>query len=128
MFHKNFPGTNPAPLEIKSDPLPNGKRMDLPVAVIASNRPQYLFRMIRSVLSAQGADPSMITVYIDGFFEEPLGVAHLFGLRGIQHTPVSSKNARIAQVRYEYCPVCLKMDSVIYYIFIHLVSSCNIKL
>ena len=54
--------------------------------------------MIRSVLSAQGADPSKITVFIDGYFEEPLAVARLFGIRGIQHTPVSSKNARISQV------------------------------
>ena len=54
--------------------------------------------MIRSVLSAQGADPSKITVFIDGYFEEPLAVARLFGVRGIQHTPVSSKNARISQV------------------------------
>ena len=72
--------------------------MTLPIAVIASNRPNYLYRMIRSVLSAQGADPSKITVFIDGFFEEPLAVARLFGIRGIQHTPVSSKNARISQV------------------------------
>ena len=72
--------------------------MTLPVAVIASNRPNYLYRMIRSVLSAQGADPSKITVFIDGYFEEPLAVARLFGIRGIQHTPVSSKNARISQV------------------------------
>lgn len=72
--------------------------MTLPVAIIASNRPNYLYRMIRSVLSAQGADPSKITVFIDGYFEEPLAVARLFGIRGIQHTPVSSKNARISQV------------------------------
>lgn len=89
--------SNPAPLEIASDPLPNGERMTIPVAVIASNRPNYLYRMIRSVLSAQGADPSKITVFIDGYFEEPLAVARLFGIRGIQHTPISSKNARISQ-------------------------------
>ena len=93
-----FPGSNPAPLDIKSDSLPNGEKVTLPVAVIASNRPNYLYRMIRSVLSAQGADPSKITVFIDGYFEEPLAVARLFGIRGIQHTPVSSKNARISQV------------------------------
>lgn len=98
MFSTFFSGSNPAPLDIKSDPLPNGQKMTLPVAIIASNRPNYLYRMIRSVLSAQGADPSKITVFIDGYFEEPLAVARLFGIRGIQHTPVSSKNARISQV------------------------------
>lgn len=89
--------SNPAPLDIKTDPLPNGEKMTLPVAIIASNRPNYLYRMIRSVLSAQGADPSKITVFIDGYFEEPLAVARLFSIRGIQHTPISSKNARISQ-------------------------------
>ena len=78
--------------------MPNGEKMTLPVAIIASNRPNYLYRMLRSVLSAQGADPSKITVFIDGYFEEPLAVARLFGIRGIQHTPISSKNARISQV------------------------------
>ena len=39
----------------------------------------------------------MITVFIDGFYEEPLAVAKLFGLRGIQHTPIGLKNARISQ-------------------------------
>ena len=57
---------------------------DIPVAIIASNRPQYLYRMLRSLLSADGANPSMITVFIDGFYAEPLAVARLFGLRGIQ--------------------------------------------
>ena len=57
---------------------------EVPVAIIASNRPQYLYRMLRSLLSANGANPSMITVFIDGFYAEPLAVAKLFGLRGIQ--------------------------------------------
>ena len=95
-------GSNPAPLDIKTDPLPNGEKITLPVAIIASNRPNYLYRMLRSVLAAQGADPSKITVFIDGYFEEPLAVARLFGIRGIQHTPISSKNARISQVRSVY--------------------------
>lgn len=54
--------------------------------------------MIRSILSAHGANPSLLTVFIDGYFDEPLAVARLFGVRGIQHTPISSKNARISQV------------------------------
>ncbi|EDO45785.1 predicted protein [Nematostella vectensis] len=89
--------TNPAEIDIKSDPLPGNALLELPVAIIASNRPHYLYRMIRSMLSASGADPKMVTVFIDGYFEEPLAVAKLFGLRGIQHTPISSKNARISQ-------------------------------
>ena len=40
--------------------------------------------MLRSLLSAVGADPDMITVFVDGFYEEPMAVARLFGLRGVQ--------------------------------------------
>ena len=56
-----------------------------------------MFDFYRSLLSADGANPEMITVFIDGFYEEPLSVAKLFGLRGVQHTPIGVKNARISQ-------------------------------
>ena len=53
--------------------------------------------MLRSLLSANGARPEMITVFIDGFYSEPLAVAKLFGLRGVQHAPLGLRNARISQ-------------------------------
>jgi hypothetical protein len=53
--------------------------------------------MLRSLLSAHGANPEMLTVFIDGYCKEPLEVTKLFGLRGIQHTPIGVKNARISQ-------------------------------
>ncbi|XP_012923977.1 protein O-linked-mannose beta-1,2-N-acetylglucosaminyltransferase 1 isoform X2 [Heterocephalus glaber] len=77
--------------------LPDNKVLNVPVAVIAANRPNYLYRMLRSLLSAQGVSPQMITVFIDGYYEEPMDVVALFGLRGIQHTPISIKNARVSQ-------------------------------
>lgn len=89
--------TDPAPLIFNPEPVPNNQVHDVPVAIIASNRPHYLYRMLRSLLSAHGANPEMITVFIDGYFEEPLEVTKLFGLRGIQHTPIGVKNARISQ-------------------------------
>ncbi|XP_055986884.1 protein O-linked-mannose beta-1,2-N-acetylglucosaminyltransferase 1 [Sorex fumeus] len=88
---------DPTPIEFSPDPLPNNKVMNVPVAVIAGNRPNYLYRMLRSLLSAQGVSPQMITVFIDGYYEEPMDVVALFGLRGIQHTPISIKNARVSQ-------------------------------
>ncbi|CAB3383749.1 Hypothetical predicted protein [Cloeon dipterum] len=95
---------DPAPLIFNPARLPNSQVQtdnfpvnDVPVAIIASNRPHYLYRMLRSLLSAHGANPDMITVFIDGYFEEPLEVTKLFGLRGIQHTPIGIKNARISQ-------------------------------
>ena len=53
--------------------------------------------MLRTLLSANGANPDMITVFIDGFYDEPRAVAELFGLRGVQHAPIGVRNARISQ-------------------------------
>ncbi|NXP87451.1 PMGT1 acetylglucosaminyltransferase, partial [Passerina amoena] len=88
---------DPTPIEFNPDPLKDNKVFDVPVAVIAGNRPNYLYRMLRSLLSAQGVNPQMITVFIDGYYEEPMDVVELFGLSGIQHTPISIKNARVSQ-------------------------------
>ncbi|MBN3302274.1 PMGT1 acetylglucosaminyltransferase, partial [Amia calva] len=88
---------DPAPIEFSPDPLPDNRVYDVPVAVIAGNRPNYLYRMLRSLLSAQGVNPQMITVFIDGYYEEPMDVVELFGLKGVQHTPISIKNARVSQ-------------------------------
>lgn len=60
-----------------------GKISQVPILIVASNRPQYLYRMLRTLLSTKGCNPSMITVFIDGYFEEPLEVTKLFGLRGL---------------------------------------------
>uniref|UniRef100_A0AAQ4Q3R4 Protein O-linked-mannose beta-1,2-N-acetylglucosaminyltransferase n=1 Tax=Gasterosteus aculeatus aculeatus TaxID=481459 RepID=A0AAQ4Q3R4_GASAC len=89
---------DPATIEFNPDPLPNNNVFNVPVAVIAGNRPNYLYRMLRSLLSAHGVNPQMITVFIDGYYEEPMDVVELFGLKGVQHTPISIKNARVSQV------------------------------
>lgn len=88
---------DPAPIEFNPEPLQNNKVHEVPVAVIAGNRPNYLYRMLRSLLSAHGVNPHMITVFIDGYYEEPMDVVELFGLKGVQHTPISIKNARVSQ-------------------------------
>uniref|UniRef100_A0A6I8NWN5 Protein O-linked-mannose beta-1,2-N-acetylglucosaminyltransferase 1 n=1 Tax=Ornithorhynchus anatinus TaxID=9258 RepID=A0A6I8NWN5_ORNAN len=88
---------DPTPIEFNPEPLQGNQVANVPVAVIAGNRPNYLYRMLRSLLSVQGVTPQMITVFIDGYYEEPMDVVALFGLRGIQHTPISIKNARVSQ-------------------------------
>uniref|UniRef100_A0A3Q3FSF9 Protein O-linked-mannose beta-1,2-N-acetylglucosaminyltransferase n=1 Tax=Labrus bergylta TaxID=56723 RepID=A0A3Q3FSF9_9LABR len=88
---------DPAPIEFNPDPLINNNVFSVPVAVIAGNRPNYLYRMLRSLLSAHGVNPQMVTVFIDGYYEEPMDVVELFGLKGVQHTPISIKNARVSQ-------------------------------
>ena len=84
-------------INIKAKPLHNNKLCNIPVAIIASNRPYYLYRMLRKLLSAHGADPKMMTVYIDDFNPAPAAVAKLFNIRAIQHKPVCSKSCRIQQ-------------------------------
>ncbi|XP_056131766.1 protein O-linked-mannose beta-1,2-N-acetylglucosaminyltransferase 1 [Lampris incognitus] len=88
---------DPAPIEFNPEPLPTNNVFNVPVAVIAGNRPNYLYRMLRSLLSAHGVNPQMVTVFIDGYYEEPMDVVELFGLKGVQHTPISIKNARVSQ-------------------------------
>ncbi|XP_052830859.1 protein O-linked-mannose beta-1,2-N-acetylglucosaminyltransferase 1 [Octopus bimaculoides] len=88
---------DPAPIVFNPTTLPQQKISQVPVAVIASDRPHYLYRMLQSILSTPGANPGMITVFIDGYYEEPLEVTKLFGLIGVQHTPLGVKNARISQ-------------------------------
>lgn len=76
------------------EPLPASS---IPVAVIASNRPQYLYRMLSTLLAVRGANPDKIVVFIDGQFEEPYQIGKLFGLKTYQHVPVGVRNARISQ-------------------------------
>ncbi|XP_046860054.1 protein O-linked-mannose beta-1,2-N-acetylglucosaminyltransferase 1-like [Xenia sp. Carnegie-2017] len=104
MFCDKFEGygslcscNNPAPIEIKTTPLKLEKIQDIPVAVIASNRPHYLYRGLRSMLSAHGAKKELFTVFIDGFFEEPAAVARLYDVKVEQHIPISCGISRIAQ-------------------------------
>lgn len=67
---------------------------------MASNRPHYLLRMLRGLQKVAGLNPSMVTVFIDGFWKEPASVTRLMGIKLQQHAGVSSKNARIAQVNH----------------------------
>ena len=53
--------------------------------------------MLKSLLSANGVNRSMITVFVDGYFEEPLHITKLFGVRVFQHMPIGKRNARVSQ-------------------------------
>lgn len=89
--------TNPAPIDLRGSPLLGSRVANLPIAVIAANRPHYLYRMLRGLLTTPGVDPNMVTVYIDGFYDEPSAVAELFQVSVVEHTPICSKNCRISQ-------------------------------
>ncbi|KAK3092046.1 hypothetical protein FSP39_024700 [Pinctada imbricata] len=88
---------DPEPITFNPESLVKNNIADVPVTIIASDRPHYLYRMLKALLTTPGANSKMVTVFIDGYFEEPLEVTKLFGLRGIQHTPLGKKNARVCQ-------------------------------
>ena len=66
---------------------------------MASKRPSYLLRMLLGLQKVEGLDPSMMTVFIDGFWPEPASVTRLLGVKLEQHAGVSRLNARIGQVK-----------------------------
>lgn len=80
----------------KFSEIQNWQLSKVPIVVIASNRPYYLFRMLRSLLSVDGVDKSMISVFIDGFYEEPSMVCRLFDVRVQQQKPEGKRSARIS--------------------------------
>ena len=51
---------------------------DAAVVIIATDRPHYLYRTLRSLLSAHGVNPTMITVYIDGYYEVSGFTIHVY--------------------------------------------------
>lgn len=40
--------------------------------------------MLRGLLSVPGANVSLISVFVDGFFQEPVDVASLFNIQAVQ--------------------------------------------
>ena len=40
--------------------------------------------MLRGLLSVPGANASLISVFVDGFFQEPVDVASLFNIQAVQ--------------------------------------------
>lgn len=86
------------PVRIEFNPveITNSQMDRVPVVVMASNRPYYLYRMLRSLLAADGVNSSMVTVFIDGYYEEPLRICQLFDLRVVQQIPLSRRSARIS--------------------------------
>lgn len=91
-------GDNPVSLAFNPPAFQDGSRLQLPMAIMAGNRPSYLLRMLFSLRRVKGLDPSLVTVFIDGFFDEPSSVAKLFQLNVEQHAGSGKLNSRICQV------------------------------
>ena len=98
IFRYSIVGDNPVSLDFNPPAFQDGSRLQLPMAIMAGNRPSYLLRMLFSLRRVQGLDPSLVTVFIDGFFDEPSSVAKLFRLNVEQHAGSGRRNSRICQV------------------------------
>ncbi|KAG5211400.1 hypothetical protein R6Z07F_004086 [Ovis aries] len=73
---------DPKPSKFSPDPPPDNKVLNAPVAVVAGNRPSYLCRMLCSPPSARRLSFQMITVFIDGYYEEPTAVVDAVWSKG----------------------------------------------
>lgn len=47
----------------------------------------FINRTLKSVLNARGVQQHMVIVHIDGYYDEPVEVARLLGVRAVQHMP-----------------------------------------
>lgn len=74
---------DPKPSEVQPpDPPPDNKVLNAPVAVVAGTGPSYLCRMLCSPPSARRLSFQMITVFIDGYYEEPTAVVDAVWSKG----------------------------------------------
>ena len=90
---QNFESLSIRPTSLKSYSVSK-----LPIAVIASNRPVYLFRMLKKLLQVPGINPEMITIFIDDYmYKEPAAVGRLLNLKVAQHSPECVEACRITQ-------------------------------
>lgn len=68
------------------------------------------------VLHGALAADQLFDVFVCVFYQEPMDVVELFGLKGVQHTPISIKNARVSQVEPVFCSLrrtaCITPPSV----------------
>ena len=81
----------------KPIPLIGNKIAGFPIVIIASNRPRYLFRMLRKLMGVAGVDPNVITVFVDGFYNETIAVAELFALQTVVNEIECTKICRVQQ-------------------------------
>ena len=68
--------------------------LNVPVAVIASNRTQCLSRTLYNLMLADGANASMINVFLDGNFKEQIDVCKLYGVNVTIHDLPHSRDTK----------------------------------
>jgi beta-1,2-N-acetylglucosaminyltransferase len=70
---------------------------NIPVLIIAADRPKYLLRCIHHLLISNGVSKENIVVSIDGSYSETEAVATLFGIRSFQSKSEGTKSARVSR-------------------------------
>ncbi|XP_076065034.1 protein O-linked-mannose beta-1,2-N-acetylglucosaminyltransferase 1-like [Oratosquilla oratoria] len=66
---------------------------ELGIAILASNRPHYLYRTVKSLWEAPGVNRNQIVVYLDSPHKECMAVNKLFGI----HTVVRQKTGNTTE-------------------------------
>lgn len=77
----------PSPIHFQPEELPNNRMKMVPVSIVASNRPHYLYKTLAKLLSSQGVSRDMVTVYIDGFHDQVVSLLDILDVRYVEHSP-----------------------------------------
>ncbi|CBY10400.1 unnamed protein product [Oikopleura dioica] len=88
---------NPMAITYENPVAPFHALENIPVLIIAADRPKYLLRCIYHLLLAHGVNKENIVVSIDGSYSETEAVATLFGIRSFQSKSEGTKSARVSR-------------------------------
>lgn len=80
--------------------LPDNSLIDVPVAIVAGNRPRALWRTLRSLLANPGAEVEQVIVYVDGYFKEVDRLCHLLRVRCV--SIINEEDDTILRIRHHY--------------------------
>ena len=89
--------SDPEPIYFSPSPLEDSNISDIPVVIMAAERPFYLHRMLNGFLGVPGVNHAMITVYIDcEQCEEPEAICKLYNLKFVRHITNCGRVCRIS--------------------------------
>lgn len=77
--------THPSPIQFRPAELLGNRMKSVPISIVASNRPHYLHRMLQKLLSNQGVTRDMVTVYVDGYYDQVIALLDVLGVRFVEN-------------------------------------------
>lgn len=81
---------------VKSSVLHGSKVNDIPIAIMAENKPRHLIRMLIRLLSTPGVNRNIITVFINGLNDAPADLSALFRLNYVKKARLCSGSCGIS--------------------------------